>query len=400
MNAPASGGAPTSHLYIHVPFCVRKCRYCAFYSVEAADEGLMDRFVTCVATELGSRRGPALETVYLGGGTPSLLGAARIARLLDAVRERSPVSSTCEVTLEVNPETIDRAGLQACRSAGVNRVSIGIQSFVDSNLEWLGRIHDAHRGRQAVEDSLSLGLRTSIDLIYGLPGQSVRAWEEELVNASGCGTDHISAYELTWEPGTPLYRERVQEGRATVGGRIVRRSMGERFFFATHETLERLGFEGYEVSSFARRTQDRSRHNLATWAHRPYRGVGPAAHSYVVDGSGHRRTWNRPELAAWLEALERGARPPADSELLSPEQLLMERVMLGLRCREGIDLEACRAECGETAVERLLERASAMCAAGAVELRGRSPGDRASVRVVPTLKGMALADRLALELCD
>jgi coproporphyrinogen III oxidase-like Fe-S oxidoreductase len=402
---------------------------------------------------------PPVHTLYLGGGTPSILGPDRIARLLHSARSVVSLAPDCEVTLEVNPETIDRAGLAACRDAGVNRVSIGVQSFHDAQLQWLGRIHDAERAIETVEDALAAGMRVSIDLIYGLPGQSGDEWAQDLERAAALGVGHISAYELSYEPGTPLHAERPLPGRPqqakrakhelgpaakqvaafghrcipvrgvvgppspstcpgarlrspctptpcgqgvsppSVRGKLFRGRPLEReeLFFVTHKRLGELGFVGYEVSSFARNVEQRSRHNLATWAHEPYIGVGPGAHSYLGSGPGKdaasrrpQRRWNLPDVESWLSALDAGGIPPFGHEPLTPGQVLLERVMLGLRCLEGIDLEACERECGAAATRGLRRRASRLADRGQILLEDS--------RIVPTLEGMALADRLALEL--
>jgi len=397
-RCPTHGTLP-SHLYVHVPFCVRKCRYCAFYSVEHPGDALLERYLSCLATELRLVMGPQppVHTLYLGGGTPSILGPDRIARLLHSARSVVSLAPDCEVTLEVNPETIDRAGLAACRDAGVNRVSIGVQSFHDAQLQWLGRIHDAERAIETVEDALAAGMRVSIDLIYGLPGQSGDEWAQDLERAAALGVGHISAYELSYEPGTPLHAERPLPGLPQQAERAKHESEREELFFVTHKRLGELGFVGYEVSSFARNVEQRSRHNLATWAHEPYIGVGPGAHSYLGSGPGKdaasrrpQRRWNLPDVESWLSALDAGGIPPFGHEPLTPGQVLLERVMLGLRCLEGIDLEACERECGAAATRGLRRRASRLADRGQILLEDS--------RIVPTLEGMALADRLALEL--
>ena len=193
------------HLYIHMPFCLSKCRYCAFYSVTDRDDELLDRYTDAVVAELGQRVTDTRpwKTVYIGGGTPSLLGPRRVERILCAVAAQGSLAEA-EVTLEANPETVTKSLLVDLRSAGVNRLSLGLQSLVDDQLRYLGRIHNARRGREALSIARQTFDRLSIDLIYGLPEQSVGEWVILLTEAAALGTEHLSAYELTYEPGTPL----------------------------------------------------------------------------------------------------------------------------------------------------------------------------------------------------
>ena len=368
------------HLYIHVPFCRSRCAYCAFYSTTGADAALLDRYINAILFEL-SQSGEAgpLDTIYLGGGTPSLLGPGRVARLLDELRTLSTLSLDAEVTLEANPEGLAEGDTAALRAAGVTRLSLGVQSFDDDDLRLLERPHDAAEARGAVAEARRAGLRVSLDLIYGLPARSPEHWTRQLDAAAATGVEHVSAYELSLEPGTRL-ADALPDG------------LGDRadLFFQTHEYLATLGFEGYEVSNFARGPAARSRHNLATWGHRPYLGLGPAAHSFLETARGPLRRWNLPDLRAWLAALERGDEPPRGEEVLTADQRLLERVMLGLRTLNGVDLDKCRRELGDRAADGILERAGGAVQAGLLALE--------SGRLRPTLQGMALADGLAAEL--
>jgi len=362
------------HLYLHVPFCRSRCAYCAFYSTTGATPSLLDRYVDGILVELDQDPpGGPWDTVYLGGGTPSLLGARRVARLLGSL----PLTGDAECTVEANPEGLRAGDAAAYRDAGVNRLSLGVQSFDDGALRTLGRPHDAATALAAVAEARAAGLRVSLDLIYGLPGQDAQAWTAQLDVAADTGVEHLSAYELSLEPETPL-------AAAWPDG------LGDRaaLFFATHEHLAARGFDGYEVSNFARSERARSRHNLATWAHRAYLGLGPGAHSYLETASGSVRRWNHPDLAAWLAALEGGDAPPRGVETLDAGQRLLERVMLGVRTRDGVDLAALREACGEDAACALLRHAAGPIGEGLLA------EDGAHLR--PTLQGMALADRLAL----
>jgi len=368
------------HLYIHVPFCRSRCAYCAFYSTTTADPSLLDRFCDAILAEasLAEDSGP-WETVYLGGGTPSLLGVDRIVRLLGGLRKATPFAVDAELTLEANPEGLGRLDADAFRAAGLTRLSLGVQSFHDDDLKLLGRPHDGPTARRAVAGALHAGLRVGLDLIYGLPGRSPTHWLAQLDAAVNTGVEHLSAYELSLEPGTRL-------AEACPGG------LGDRaaLFFRTHEHLASLGFEGYEVSNFAREPAACSRHNLATWAHRTYRGLGPGAHSFLDGTDGPIRRWNLPNLDGWLASLENGATPPRGKEILSANQRLLERIMLGVRTRAGVDLVACRGECGGLLTDGLLGRIDGPVEQGLLILEDN--------HLRPTLQGMALADRLAIEL--
>ena len=226
---------------------------------------------------------------------------------------------------------------------------------------------------------MATGLRVSLDLIYGLPGQTVGKWQQQLKQAVGIGVGHLSAYELTMEPGTKLHGAFPPENY----------QVDEEFFFATHEVLESLGFEGYEVSSFARSSKDYSRHNLATWAGRPYLGVGAGAHSFLPTGECGLRRWNLPDLTAYLRAVESGEPPPRESEDLSEQQRLLELLMLGLRTRRGVDLEAV----AMLFPGKLDQLVAFIAAPGFKELVNLTNN-----RLCPTLSGMAQADGLAVEL--
>ncbi|MFH1532831.1 MAG: radical SAM family heme chaperone HemW [Pseudomonadota bacterium] len=368
------------HLYIHVPFCRSRCVYCAFYSTTTIEPSRLDRFCDALLTEARFVVGGGpWETVYLGGGTPSLLGVDRVTRLLCGLRASTPFATDAEVTLEANPEGLGTRDADAFLDAGVTRLSLGVQSFHDDDLRLLGRPHDGATARRAVAGALGAGLRVGLDLIYGLPGRSSAHWLAQLDAAADTGVEHLSAYELSVEPGTPL-------AAAWPDG------LGDRaeLFFRTHEHLASLGFEGYEVSNFARTPAGRSRHNLATWAHRTYRGLGPGAHSFLEGRGGPTRRWNLPDLGAWLAALEENRTPMRGREVLSPEQRLLERVMLGVRTRAGVDLTACRRECGDALTDGLLARIDDPVERGLLIL--------ADNHLRPTLQGMALADRLAVEL--
>ena len=339
---------------------------------------MFDRYVRCVGEELRLEgKGEKWETVYFGGGTPSLLGPERVGKLLDGVRESGGWASDAEVTLEMNPETVGAKDFTAYREAGVNRVSVGVQSFRDDHLALLGRIHDARRAREAVQWALEGGFQVSLDLIYGLPGQTPADWKQQLESAADTGVGHISAYELTLESGTAMHA-------AHAGHKV-----DEEYFFATHEIMEKLGFEGYEVSSFARTPEQRSRHNLATWGGQPYLGPGAGAHSFLPSPAGPIRRWNLPDVTQYIEAVEQQRTPPRMSEKLTPDQRLLEILMLGLRTRRGVDLDT---------VASLFPGKAEELAATVAAPRFEQLVAVTQNRLCPTLAGMAQADGLAVEL--
>ena len=368
------------HLYIHVPFCLNKCGYCAFYSETGWDEELLDRYVAGVLSELEARVEGGLKwrTVYFGGGTPSLLGAHRVGSILEAVAACGTLTEA-EITLEANPETVTSALLADLGSAGVNRLSLGLQSLNDSELRYLGRVHDGRRGREALAAGSAAFDRVSIDLIYGLPGQTVPGWLDMLKESVALGTEHLSAYELSYEPGTAL----GAKGSDAPGHAD--------YFFATHECLAELGLTGYEVSNFARSRAARSRHNEATWCYRPYMGVAPGSHSLEVTDETATRRYNRASLADYLAGAAEGV-VPHDTETLTSEQQLLERLMLGLRTTAGLDLSHLNHLFDPPSGAGLNKRL--------VRLEEQDLLRRDKDLIRPTLRGMALADRLASDLSE
>jgi oxygen-independent coproporphyrinogen-3 oxidase len=319
------------HLYLHVPFCARRCTYCDFSIAVRRDVPAAD-FVSAIARELAVRSlgGDVLDTVYAGGGTPSKLGGDGVARLLDAVRARFTIDANAEVTIEANPEDVTPAAARAWREAGVNRLSLGSQSFDDRVLAWMHRTHDAAQIGRAVHVAREAGVdNLSLDLIFALPESLERDWARDLDQVVALSPQHLSLYGLTVEHATPL-------GRWAARG-DVRELPEERWadeFLRAHATLAAAGYAHYEVSNYAR-DGARARHNEAYWRDRAYLGVGPSAHGF----DGATRRWNEPAYAHWLARVSGGEDPVSGSELLTPEQRLAERVYLGLRTDRGYQLE-------------------------------------------------------------
>jgi len=333
------------HLYIHVPFCVKKCRYCDFYS--KTDLSLIPDYVVALVREIQLRSASSMsqpkghvKTVYFGGGTPSLLGPKHIESVLQALNNAFGLCRQTEITLEANPGTLDAGHLKSFPSMGINRVSLGVQSLDPEQLSLLGRIHSADDAAHAVEKIRAAGIdNISLDLIYGLPGQTEGHLIQELDAALALMPAHLSCYMLTLEPGTAL------EGMHERGEFLpMAQSDQVDMFFGAAQYLKDRGWDHYEVSNFASHTSLRSRHNRAYWQMVPYHGFGPAAHSYAVnantDGSFvYKRFWKAPDLDGYIRSLKEGKTPVSDSESLTLEQRQMEYVMVGLRTAMGLDIK-------------------------------------------------------------
>ena len=316
-------------LYIHIPFCRAKCAYCDFYSL-ARSEDRMDVFVRALAASLRAAAPLAaactVDTVYFGGGTPSFLGAARLAALLETVTAHYAAAPEAEITFEANPESArDVSALRTLRAAGFNRVSLGMQSADDAELRAVGRIHTARDTEAAVEAARAAGFdNLSLDLIYGLPAQTRERWRSSLEAAAALAPEHLSCYGLKLEPGTPLYARR---GAASLPGDDAQADM----YLDAVDFLAARGWAQYEISNFARLGYE-SRHNLKYWTLGEYLGFGPGAHS---DFGGRRFAIER-DLDAFLAGTARYSEDAAPS----PQERAAERVMLGLRTARGLSAEA------------------------------------------------------------
>lgn len=317
-------------LYIHVPFCKQKCIYCDFYSLPH-QESRMDDYTAAVCAHLTETApfaaGHLVDTVYIGGGTPTYLGADRLGKILKTVHKKYCVAKDAEITLEANPDSAgDWKVLRALRRAGVNRVSLGMQSACDEELAAIGRVHTHAQTAAAVEAVRRAGIKNlSLDLIYGLPGQSLERWQENLFAAVALEPEHLSCYGLKVEEGTPLFQRRET---FTLPGDDAQADM----YLYTVEFLENLGYSQYEISNFARPGKA-SRHNLKYWHLEEYAGFGPGAHS---DFGGVRYAYAR-DLDAYIRGVATGAPMLSESERIPPLDRDTEYVMLGLRLRQGLD---------------------------------------------------------------
>lgn len=325
------------HVYVHVPFCARRCSYCDF-SIAVRTRVPVDEYVRALEGELTLRLGaaparpdrPAIDTLYFGGGTPSRLGPEGVARAMAVLDRWFRLADGAEVTLEANPDDVGGEAVAAWRAAGVNRLSLGGQTFDPAALAWMHRTHDAAQIGRAMDVARAGGIDDlSLDLIFALPATVPRDWAADVAHALALAPTHLSLYGLTVEAGTPLGR---WAARGEVREADEDRYAGE--FLHAHQALAAAGYEHYEVSNFSRPGR-RARHNSAYWSGAPYLGLGPSAHGF--DGAARR--WNVSAYAAWVRAVAEGRDPVEGSETLDAEMRTAESVYLGLRTTDGLVLD-------------------------------------------------------------
>ena len=369
-------------LYVHWPYCSRICPYCDFNVVrdrgQASQRALYEAILTDLRSQaalLGPRR---LASVFFGGGTPSLMPPDWVESLVrEAKRLFPPFTDEIEITLEANPTDVEIARYRGFRAAGVNRLSLGVQSLDDAALRFLGRNHSASEAVRGIETAQAVFGRVSLDLIYARPRQSLTEWRKELTRAAGLGVEHISPYQLTVESGTAFGRAVRRGAWAPVGDEA-----GEGFYFETLAVLESAGFEAYEVSNHARGPTARSAHNVFVWEGVDYIGIGPGAHGRLTIGGIRHATTALSDLKAYIARVaETGA--GHDREALSPPEAEEEAVLLGLRLSEGLDL-------ARAPSLGLAAKAVPLIADGFLAL------DHNRLRATP--KGRVVLDRLLLEL--
>jgi len=359
-------------LYLHLPFCLRKCAYCDFASVALDDAGGMPaarRYLEALFVELDRRAmseefyGAPVRTVYLGGGTPTVLPAEWIAELLTRLRHRFAFEPEAEITIEANPGTVDEEKIAALLAAGVNRLSIGVQSFSDEVLRTLDRVHSAADALAAIEAARTAGCTNlSLDLMFGIPEQSRQQWRDTLRQTLEATSEHISLYALSVEPGTPMERC-ISTGDLPAPDDDLAADMYE----LACNTLSEVGFNHYEISNFARPGME-CRHNRRYWASDEYLGIGVSAHSF----RGGIRWKNHVDIGVYVEGIEGGILPVIRAETLSVRERIGEVLMLGLRCAEGVSEDDISARFGvapRDAFPGIIER---LCEEGAlVEESGR-----------------------------
>jgi putative oxygen-independent coproporphyrinogen III oxidase len=326
-------------LYVHVPFCVRKCGYCAFHSGPFSRDAA-EAYVEMVLREMkawGRTLGRvAVETVYFGGGTPSLLEPGQVEDLLQGAGACFNLDADAEITLEANPDSVLRPGfLGSIRRLGVNRLSLGVQSLQDDLLAMLGRPHDGRQARRSVQAARDSGFNLSLDLIWGLPGQTLKRWMDDLAEVAALAPEHLSCYGLSLEDGTSLARQ-VEEGDLDLPGEETQ----ARMYLDGTQFLESVGYAHYEISSYARPGR-KSRHNQGYWAGKDYLGLGPAAVSTIGD-----RRWSNPVAFEEYASVVTGGGGTNEVEVLSAQMRRQEMVMLALRTAGGLDLEKFKATTG------------------------------------------------------
>lgn len=365
-------------LYIHIPFCVKKCLYCGFYSTPYSQEHA-DEFLLALQREAALYKdafpGRVFDTIYIGGGTPTALSSDQFSSVLDVIGEHFHASDGAEFTVEANPNTVSEQKLDTFLERGVNRLSLGVQSFSDMVLGTLGRLHTAEEAMDAVKNGRKAGFRNiGIDLIYGIPGQTVSLWREDVERAIELRPEHISAYSLSLDEGTWFTRE----GAAGRFALPADETVAEMYEIAV-SGLARSGYRRYEISNFSLPGFECC-HNMNYWKRGEYLGLGPGAWSFI---SG-KRCSNIPDVREYNQRLSAGSSPVGYEEAVRPEQAAAETLMLGLRMEEGIELSRFEQEYGRHAADRLAKKAELLGSTGLVSL--------SSGRVRLTGRGILLSD--------
>lgn len=371
-------------IYIHIPFCRTRCDYCAFYSTVSA-RGIREKYVDRLCREASERRaffgGAPADSIYIGGGTPSQLSPCELQRIFSSLYSNFDIRDDAEVTVEVNPDDITEDYADALAALPVNRISMGVQSFSDV---LLGRIHRRHTGGEAIEAYRILRQRfrnISLDLIYGLPGEDIGMWREDLKEMMLLCPEHISAYGLSYEEGTPLF-SLLSEGKIKETGEEEYINM----YSLLLDTLESHGYLHYEISNFCRGEEYRARHNSSYWNGAPYLGLGAGAHSY----DGKRRRMNSPDVSAYIAAEE----IPYEEEILSDNDRYDETVMTRLRTSDGLPLREVEKIFGAKRRDYLMERAASYISQGKIEIIGKE-GDE-MLRV--SRSGLYVSDEIISDL--
>jgi oxygen-independent coproporphyrinogen III oxidase len=362
-------------IYLHIPFCKQACHYCNFHFVTSFryKNELLEALLKEASLRKPYLADEIVDTIYFGGGTPSLLEIGDCRLQIENLRKNFEVSEDAEITLEVNPDDISDEKLQGWRECGINRLSIGIQSFFDEDLQWMNRAHNASQAARSLESVVRFFKNTSIDLIYGTPYLTNERWKQNLETAASFGIPHLSCYALTVEEKTPLHKM-IRELKSLA---IDPDKQSEQFLFLM-DWAEKNGYEHYEISNFSKPGW-RSRHNSSYWSGKNYLGLGPSAHSY----NGESRQWNVANNARYIETINKGI-IPAEQELLSETQKANEYIMTSIRTMEGINLEKI------TSVPEILERAAKYIKAGLI----KEDHDH----LILTNEGKLLADGIAANL--
>ncbi len=405
---PTHNNAPPAALglYVHIPFCERKCPYCDF-NTYAGLENHFDATVDALCAEMarwrGQLAGQAVTTVFIGGGTPTVLSEQQLRQLLGAIRQNFALATDCEFTSEANPGTVDRAKFTCLRALGVNRISLGVQSFQPEELRFLGRIHDVEDVRRAFDAARAAGFdNINLDFMFGLPGQSEIAWQDTLRQALALQPEHLSLYSLIVEPDTPLHHW-VQIGRVNEPDEDV----AARHYELARETLSQAGYRQYEVSNWALDADGSvaglmptlaCRHNLIYWRNQPYLGIGPGAHSHLhradaAGATGERRWGNHRPVPGYVRRMSDNAAVEAFSETINTRLSMGETMMLGLRLvEEGVSFERFAARYGASMADAFGEEMTQLAEWGLLDLtpervrlteRGLMVGNQVFARFLP-----------------
>jgi len=380
-------------IYIHIPFCRKACHYCNFHFSTSLD--LKNEFVKALLKEIeitasenenitgqpaGYLKGEMIDTIYFGGGTPSLLTKEELSAILAQLRSSYLVSGSAEITLEANPDDINRELLRSWRTAGINRLSIGIQSFFDEDLVWMNRVHNSEQSSAAIRLSREEGFdNLTIDLIYGTPGLTDEKWKANVDMAIAAGIPHLSCYGLTVEPSTALYHMIKQNKRSDID-----QEKQAAQFLLLIEWLQAAGYEHYEISNFAKPGY-RSRHNTSYWQGKSYLGLGPSAHSF----NGHSRRWNIANNALYIQSIKNN-QLPVETEELTASQRVNEYIMTALRTVEGLSLPYMEEVFGTSVTDQLQHAAKKYISNGKLQCNKE--------RLQLTTEGKLYADGIASDL--
>ena len=372
-------------MYIHIPFCAVRCHYCDF-NTYAGLEKYFEPYADAVREEIRQAaeeygRLP-IQTIFIGGGTPTVLRPDQLGGILAACREHFAVAPDAEITSEANPGTVDQAHFTALRALGVNRLSMGVQSFDEAELKWLGRIHSAGEAEQAFDAAHAAGFTNiNLDFIFGLPGQAPGAWARTLERAVGLGPEHLSLYSLTVEAGTPL-ADSVRRGRVPAPDD----DLAADLYLASQDLLAAHGYAQYEISNWAKDASHQCRHNLVYWRDEAYLGFGAGAHSYARD----QRWWNVRPVPQYIQRINAGKPAVSGQETVGRRLEMGETMMLGLRLvLEGVGESGFRARFGVSLDEAFGEELAAVTARGLIE--------RLPARVRLTAEGRLLGNRVFAE---
>lgn len=368
-------------IYIHIPFCKTRCIYCDFY--KETDESKINDFVSALCTEATLQKNEITEqvkTIYFGGGTPSRLNKRHFEQIFEALFSLFSIEKDAEITLEANPDDLSKEYIQLLRELPFNRISIGIQSFDDSELKFLSRRHSAQQAVDAVKRCQQAGFdNISIDLMYGLPHQTLEIWEKNLQKACELNIQHVSAYHLIYEPETKLY-SLLQKGRV----QPITDETSTEMFSMLIDTLSENGFEHYEISNFAK-NELYSQHNTSYWKNEKYLGLGPSAHSY----DGENRSWNIASLDKYIQSVQSG-KQLQENEHLTPDQKYNEFILTGLRTMWGVNLQQLKTNFGEKYYNYCLENAKKHIITGNLRIIDNS--------LILTTRGVFISDGIMSEL--